>query len=341
MPTLYLNGHLSEARLDGRCVEVNRADPEKDDVTTLRVPFHDLERVVDIGQAAFTTPLLQKLAWEGIPLHLISGHGRWLGAFYPNANGHALRRLRQYELARDGHFSLDIAVRAVAAKIRNSRRVLQRLAASRDASADAKHLDACNSLQALVGQAEAAETFDSLRGYEGYAAALYFDRLSRYFPEDAPFNGRNRRPPKDAANALLSWTYTIVLSEIDAAVRTAGLDPCLGFLHEISYGRPSLSLDLLEPLRAPLCDMLVLRLLNHRLMRAEEHFETHAEDGGIYLNDEGRRAFFPEYERTMQRRFAESKGAPHTDFRLAIREQVNALLRAMENREEMSFFTMP
>jgi CRISPR-associated protein Cas1 len=180
---------------------------------------------------------------------------------------------------------------------------------SRDESADPKHLDAGNSLQALAGQAQATDSFDSLRGYEGYGAALYFDRLRRYFPETAPFNGRNRRPPKDAANALLSWTYTIVLTEIDAAVRSAGLDPCLGFLHEISYGRPSLSLDLLEPLRAPLCDMLVLGLLNHRLVRAEEHFETSPEDGGVTLNDRGRRAFFPEYERTMQRRFAESEDA--------------------------------
>jgi len=342
MPTLYLNGHLSSARLDGRCVEVSRTEAAEDPaVRTMRVPFYDLERVVVIGQASITTPLLQKLASEGIPLHLISGHGRWLGALYPNANGHALRRLRQYDLARDGHFSLAFAAAAVVAKLRNSRRVLQRLAASRDESADPKHLDVCNSLHALAGQAEAAASFESLRGYEGYGAALYFDRLTRYFPEHAPFTGRNRRPPRDAANALLSWTYTIVLSEIDAAVRAANLDPCLGFLHEISYGRPSLSLDLLEPLRAPLCDMLVLRLLNHRLLRAEEHFEISPEDGGTYLNDEGRRAFFPEYERTMQRRFAESKGAPHTDFRLAIREQVNALLRAMEERADVSFFIMP
>ncbi len=341
MPTLYLNGHLNEARLDGRAIEVTRADPEKDTVVSMRVPFYDLERVVVIGQASFTTPLLQRLAREGIPLHLLSGHGRWLGTFYPNANGHALRRLRQYDLVRDGHFALAIASAAVAAKIRNSRRVLQRLAASREETADPKHLDACNSLLSLMRQAEAADSVESLRGFEGYAAAVYFDRLTRYFPESAPFSGRNRRPPRDPANALLSWTYTIVLTEIDAAVRTAGLDPCLGFLHEISYGRPSLSLDLLEPLRAPLCDMLALRLLNHRLVRAEEHFEVSPEDGGVTLNEEGRRAFFPEYERTMQRRFAETKGAPHTDFRLVIREQVNALLRAMENRADMAFFTMP
>lgn len=200
MPTLYLNGHLTEARLDGRCIEVSRAETAKDTVVSMRVPFYDLERVVVIGQAGLTTPLLQKLATEGIPLHLLSGHGRWLGALYPNANGHALRRLRQYELARNGHFSLGFTAAAVVAKLRNSRRVLQRLAASR------------------------------------------FDRLRRYFPEQAPFNGRNRRPPRDAANALLSWTYTIVLSEIAAAVRAAHRfptgDPRAGQCRASRHGRP-------------------------------------------------------------------------------------------------------
>jgi CRISPR-associated protein Cas1 len=203
------------------------------------------------------------------------------------------------------------------------------------------HMDACNSLNALARAARECESADKLRGYEGYAAAIYFERLTRYFPEHAQFKGRNRRPPKDPANALLSWTYTIVLSEIDAALRIAGLDPCLGFFHEISYGRPSLSLDLLEPLRAPLCDMLVFRLFNHKLISPEKHFEINGEDGGTYLNAEGRKHYFPEYERTMLRRFSPSKGAPHTDFRAVIRDQAFALIHAMEKDEPMKFFIMP
>ena len=340
MPTLYLNGRDTEARLDSRCVEVTRYDAERDKIATMRVPFHDIERVVLIGRASFTSPLLLRFATEGIPVHLLSGAGRWLGAFYPNANGHALRRLRQYELARSGHHSTIIAAAAVNAKLRNSRRVLQRLAANRGETDHPAHLDACNSLQALALKALDADCADSLRGFEGYGAALYFEQLRRYFPEETPFHGRNRRPPRDPANAILSWTYTIVLGEVDAAVRSAGLDPCLGFFHEISYGRPSLALDLLEPLRAPLCDMLALRLLNHRLLRKDEHFEIR-DDGGTYLNDEGRRTFFPEYERTMQRRFAAAKGQSHTDFRNAIRTQVEDLLRTMENRGEPTFFLMP
>jgi CRISP-associated protein Cas1 len=340
MPTLYLNGHDTEARLDGRCVQVTRSIAEQGRNVSMRVPFREIDRVVLVGRASFTTPLLQRFATEGIPVHLLGARGRWLGAFYPNTNGHAVRRIRQYELARSGCHSLDIAGAAVAAKLRNSRRTLQRLAANRSQTEHPSHLDACSSLRRLGAKALAAESTDKLRGYEGHGAAIYFDRIGHYFPADSPFEGRSRRPPCGPANALLSWSYTIVLGEIDAAVRAAGLDPCLGFLHDISYGRPSLSLDLLEPLRAPLCDMLVLRLLNHRLLRADEHFERR-DDGGTYLNREGRHVFFPEYERSMQRRFAATKGGPHTDFRKVIRDQVQALLRTMENRDAPAFFVMP
>jgi CRISPR-associated protein Cas1 len=141
-----------------------------------------------------------------------------------------------------------------------------------NAAKDKDQVDVCNSLQALSEKAATASSLDSLRGCEGMAAGFYFRQLGAYFPDEIPFASRNRRPPRDEANALMSWTYTIVMGEVDAAVRTAGLDACLGCLHGISYGRPSLSLDLLEPLRAPLCDMLTLRLLNHKLLK-KEHFE--------------------------------------------------------------------
>ncbi|MCK5806472.1 MAG: CRISPR-associated endonuclease Cas1 [Lentisphaeria bacterium] len=341
MPTLYLNGRDTEARVESKRVVVTRYDEEAQKIMTMRVPFFEIDRVVVIGQAACTMPLLHRLARKQIPIHLLTGSAKWLGTFYPNANGHALRRLKQYELARDGHFSLRNAREVVAAKLRNSRRVLQRMAANRDESKTQEQLAVCNSLQMLILKALEADTPDCLRGYEGHGAAIYFRRLGDFFPEETPFKGRNRRPPKDEANALLSWTYTIVLTEIDAAVRSAGLDPCLGFFHEVSYGRPSLALDLLEPLRPALCDMLVLRLLNHRLLRKDDHFEFRAEEGGVFLNEVGRRSFFPEYERTMLRRFSASKGGQHTDFRKVIREQVNAFMRVMEKRADPEFFIMP
>jgi len=339
MATLYLNGHDTEARLVRKRVEVTRVDPQADDVKTLYAPLFDIERVVVVGRAEMTTPLLLALARSGIPVHFCSGGGRWIGTLVPRVNGHALRRLRQYDLARDREFALDVARRLIFAKIRNCRRVLQRLAANRSESADPDQIEAIDTLARLAAQAENADSLDLLRGYEGFAGAVYFRRLGAFFPEEFPFNGRSRRPPRDAANALMSWTYTIVLTEIDTAVRTAELDPCLGFLHEISAGRPSLSLDLLEPLRAPLCDMLVLRLVNHKLVK-QHYFETR-DDGGVYLNDEGRKVFFMYYEETMQRRFAPTKFAAHTDFRGVIREQVYSLMRAMERKSDPAFFLMP
>lgn len=340
MPTLYLNGHDTEACRHNKGVEVTTIDEEADDTKTLHVPFFDIERVIAVGRASLTTPLIQSFAYEGIPVHYTTTKGRWLGAFYPTVNGHALRRIRQYEFARKRDFALEVAREVVVAKIMNSRRVLQRLAANREESDIPDQQDACNSLLMTSHRARDAESHDALRGQEGVAGAVYFKRLAAFFPEETPFNGRNRRPPRDAANALMSWTYTIVLGEVDCAVRSAGLDPCLGYLHEISYGRPSLALDLLEPFRAPLCDMLVLRLLNHRLIRAE-HFEFHSDDGGTYLSKEGRRKFFSEYERTMQRRFTSRRGGTHTDFRRVIRNQVDSILRALENRAEPVFFAMP
>lgn len=284
MPTLYLNGHETEAKLDGNRVELSRINREKNDIDVMHVHLFDIERVVMAGKAGLTVPLLHRLVREGIPI--------------------------------------------------------QRLAANREASATPEQTDVTNSLQALIQKADEAPELDTLRGVEGYAAALYFKRLATFFPAAFPFTGRSRRPPRDAANALLSFAYTIVLSEVDAALRAAGFDPCLGFLHEISYGRPSLALDLLEPLRAPLCDLLVLRIFNHELLKPAD-FELNPEDGGTYLTRDGRKTFFIEYERSMTRRFSETKNAPHTDFRKVIRDQTENLMRAMDGKTAGPFFQMP
>jgi CRISPR-associated protein Cas1 len=187
---------------------------------------------------------------------------------------------------------------------------------------------------------ERTDNLEQLRGYEGMAAAAYFSRLSDFFPENIPFRERSRRPPGDAANSILSWTYSIVQGEIDAVIRCHGLDPCIGFLHAISHGTPSLTLDLLEPLRAPLCDLLSLHLLNHRILR-EEHFEFNTEDGGTYLKPEARKEFFFSYENAMIRKFTLKPGEKHVDFRKIIENSVLAVLKAIQGDSNYEFFIMP
>ncbi len=340
MPTLYLNGYNTEARLSNRGIQVIKKSVTGNKTQRMMVPLYDLDQVVIAGRPYVTLSVIQRLAGEGIPVMFVSSRGRWLGGLYPNKNGHALRRIRQYQLAHDSDLALEISRALIMAKIWNSRRVLQRLSANRDESRLREQTDVSDSLSQLAFKVKNGTNKEQIVGYEGVASAMYFRRLGDFFPEDIPYRGRSRRPPRDAANALMSWTYTILLGEIDTAVRSAGLDPCIGFIHEIAYGRPSLSLDLLEPFRAPVCDLLTLQILNHRILKIDD-FEIRDADGGTYLKKEARKAFFVEYERAVDRHFSAEKGGAHTSFRRLIRDAVQNVLKAMERKHDYRFFKMP
>lgn len=343
MPSLIIDGECLSVNVQSKRLHIIRNYIDDDGNPSKKhtdVPLYDIDRVLVVGRPMMTIPVLQKLMISGIPCYFITSRNRWLGSLLPDKNKDAARRIRQYEVAGDPTLRLRIAKGLIAAKINNSRRVLQRLAANRVASIFPEQVKVCEELKRLIDKVERCENSDELRGIEGLAAAHYFKRISAFFPENVPFTVRSRRPPKDAANALLSWTYTIALGEVETAIRTRGLDPCIGFFHEISHGTPSLALDLLEPFRAPLCDLLVLNLLNHKVF-TEESFEYRSEEGGVFLKKDSHRDFFRGYERAMMRRFKLAKGEGHTDFRRAIYNIVSTVLAAMDGEECYNFFKMP
>ncbi|MBN2684876.1 MAG: CRISPR-associated endonuclease Cas1 [Pontiellaceae bacterium] len=342
MPTLVFNGNHIEAERASRRIILRRPGDDHAASATLSVPLADVDRATVIGHPRIPVSVFQRLMKEGIPVGFVSEKGHWYGTLHPDGDRNVARRLLQYEQYRNSALRLQCARKVVAAKIRNQRRALQRLAANRGKAAEPVQTTAIDELRQLRRKAARAADADALRGLEGCAAARYFERLAAFFPEACPFNGRSRRPPRNAANALLSWTYTIVLSEIDAALRLQGLDPCLGWLHEVSAGTPALSLDLLEPLRAPVCDLLVLNLLNHAILGPKD-FHISAEDGGTYLNEDARKKFFIHYESHMQRRFKPAAGENHTDLRQCLQRQVWTVLRLLENPEhpDADFFLMP
>lgn len=342
MPSLVLTGETVAIRSQSRHIQVIRRGEsgKANDFIRMDVPLHDVDRVIVEGRPDLTTPALQKFMFNGIPVFFMTAKGRWIGALNPDNNMNAERRIRQYQLATNREFALKVAKRVVYAKIRNARRVLQRLAANRKLSEEANQQIVMQKMVTLLKKSKRASSMDELRGIEGMAAAVYFARLRSFFPENVPFNERSRRPPKDAANALLSWTYTIVLGEVESAIRAQGLDPCIGFLHAVSHGSPSLALDLIEPLRGPCCDLLALHLLNHKVLD-ENSFEFHSDDGGVYLKQDVKKDFFYSYEFHMTRQFTPKKDMPHTDFRGIIKKQVLNVLKAMENHEHYEFFHMP
>lgn len=344
MPSLFITADTISVRVHSeRLVLLRRdsADHRDGAIEEINVPFHELDRIVICGCPVVTMPVFHKLMSRNIPVVFLSSHGRWLGGLESGRGIHSARRIRQYETASDLSVRMRMAVPLIQAKIRNSRRVLQRLAATRNESRDSVQLRVMSSLRQLEREAGSGLlSLDQLRGVEGMAAVCYFRRLADFFPENFPFQERSRRPPRNAANSLLSWTYAVVLGEIESCIRAHGLDPGIGFLHSAEDSVPALALDLLEPLRAPLCDMLVLHLFNHRILR-EEHFRFSVDDGGTYLDEKGRKPFFAAYEQTMLRKFKWKGEKTHVNFRSVIERQIFMIIKRLEGDFDGDFFLMP
>src|ERR1700737_423913 len=283
----------------------------------------DIEHVVVHKTTHITMAAMTELLRRNIPIVLSSSTDTVLGLCLPPAPNTAVR-IKQYQKAQDNSFALALAINWVEAKILNSRRVLQRLAANREELEITPHLLA---LGQLAQNCQKASSLDTLRGYEGTAAGRYFECYAGFFPEHAPFERRSRRPPHNAPNAVLSYSYTLLSVEAEACLHAIGLDPAVGFYHEQADRRPSLALDIIEPFRAPLADAMALDLLTHSVLNPHAHFENR--NGGVYLNLEGRKRFYVAYERRMEREFTSEQHGSRTSLRGELHNQCRAVKKAV------------
>ena len=229
----------------------------------------------------------------------------------------------------DSEKTLALARQCVAGKIQNARTLLLRSARDTHAADDiAKLHEAADSLGQAINALRSAEDLNTLRGVEGIAARRYFEAFNLMLKADNTefaLEGRNRRPPRDRPNALLSFAYALLRGECEAALEGVGLDPQVGYLHSLRPGRPSLALDLMEELRPAVADRFVLRLVNRRQIRPA-HFEE-TPGGAVRLTDDGRRSFLQAYqqrktEQTAHRVLKQSIAVglvPHIQARLLAR----------------------
>ncbi len=280
--TLYVTSDGTSLTLDGETVavglETNRL---------IRVPLHNLEAIQTFGWNIWASPqLIAACAERGIHVAFCSPYGKMFYRVAGFTPGNVLLRRQQYRLADAPDKSLLVAREMIAAKILNARIVLQR------ASRDHQQHDALQTAVELLGRnvrlARKADSAAQLLGIEGHAAELYFSSFS--YMITAPgwsFDARNRRPPKDPVNSLLSFAYSLLASDCKSAIESVGLDSCVGVYHRDRPGRPGLALDLMEELRAPLADRLVLTLINRRQI-SEKDFSIDSE-GGVRLSDDARR----------------------------------------------------
>ena len=285
--TLYVTTPGTRLTKDGENLVAEVEDEER-----MRVPFHMLGSVVVFGSIYISPPLIQTCAASGIVLVLLSRSGRFQARVEGPVSGNVLLRRAQYSVSDAPE---EIVRSVLVGKIANQRSVLQR--AQRDYGDGFSSTD-CDAMSFVIKRlrqilqriSNASDNIDRLRGFEGEAARLYFSvfgYMIRVTESEMSFNGRNRRPPRDPVNALLSFLYTLLVHDCRSAAESVGLDPAVGFFHRDRPGRPSLALDLMEELRPVLADRLALSLINRRQIRAKD-FQVR-EGGSVSMNDAARK----------------------------------------------------
>lgn len=283
---LYVTAPDTYLALEGENVIIR-----KEEKIAFRIPLHNLENIVCFGYSGASPALMGACADRNIGLCFLSAHGRFLARVSGRVRGNVLLRKEQYFVSEDQNLSIPIAASFLVGKISNCRKVIDRCLRDHSVSVDTQALSAASaSLKESMRMIRTCETIDDLMGVEGNAARIYFgvfDQLILQQRESFFFTERSRRPPLDNLNALLSFLYTILSSEVTSALEGVGLDPYVGFLHQDRPGRPSLALDLMEELRPVFADRLALTLINRKQITGKGF--TQKESGGIIMDDETRK----------------------------------------------------
>ncbi len=294
---LYVTSDGAYLKRDGESVVV-----KVENEIRLRIPIHTLEGIVCFGRTSVSPWLVGMCGEKGVALTFLSTYGKFLGRMQGPVSGNVLLRRGQYRLADSPDRVQGIVQAIVAAKVANSRSVVLR--AKRETGVpeqQSKLQSAADNLKRILRRIRDGGSVDTLRGFEGEAGRTYFgvfDSLILEKDKGFVFNRRSRRPPLDPVNALLSFLYTLIRSDVQSALETVGLDPAVGFLHKERPGRPSLALDLMEEFRPLLGDRLVLTLINRGQVKSK-HFKS-VEDGGVWMNDDTRKAVLVAYQERKQ-----------------------------------------
>lgn len=291
--TLYVTSENSYLSLDGENIVV--LDSEKE---VGRLPLHNLEGIVSFGYRGTSPALMGACADRNISLCYLTPQGKFLARVSGKVKGNVILREQQYASSQSEEKSLEIAKNCIIGKVHNARWVLERATRDHSMQIDVEKVkSASDKLRKSLELIKSCHSKEQLRGFEGEAASVYFsvlDELILQQKKEFTFQGRNKRPPLDNVNALLSFVYTLLTNTITSALETVGLDPCIGYLHTERPGRASLSLDLIEELRAVLADRFVLSLINKKIISGKNFDKK--ENGAVLMDDELRRTVLTEWQ---------------------------------------------
>ena len=336
MPSLYITTQGAKLRYSKRRLVVERQGRGKGERKEIAaVPAVHVSQVLIFGNVSVTTPALSYLLENEIDTVFLTLRGRYKGRLVGPSGGNSRLRLRQYERAINSEWALETARAIVTVKLHNTRTLLRRYARRMGEFANGESANllstAADQLTDLIARAERCRAVNSLSGVEGRGAAVYFAVFRRLIQGDEwEFSRRNRRPPRDPVNALLSFGYTVLTHNVESAVRAVGLDPYIGFLHQVAYNRPSLALDLVEEFRAIVVDSVVLRCLNNHIILPAHFTITSEGDYPVLLSDEGRTRFIRELETRLNLKFKHPDTKERVTYRRCFELQARQLARALQ-----------
>lgn len=333
MPTLYLLEQNSRLSKTSKRLVVELENGGKQEIPEFKV-----ERAFIFGNVQVTTQALRFLLAEGTDVCFFTMAGKLCGKLVPAEGKNVYLRMKQYQAFKDEPFKLSVAKAVAAGKIANCRAALQKHGRNHPEAALEPEI---SRLGELLEDVPRKVQLSSLLGVEGMAAKVYYQGFARCLRRSLNFDGRNRRSPRDPVNSLLSLSYALLTAEMFSIASAVGLDPYVGFLHSLEYGRPSLALDLIEEFRPVVADRLALELIN-REMLAEADFEFERTEEGdnlkVLLNAEGKKTYFTQYEKRLNA--VVNTGNGEASYRRLFEAQARQMSAAIERHGEYRPFQL-
>lgn len=318
---LYVQSPRAYVRKDGERLVI---EVEKEKVAT--AAYGDTSQVVLFGNASLTTPALHECLVREIPVTWLSYGGWFMGHTVSTGHRNVETRTSQYRASFDSEVCLRLARRLVAGKIANCRTLLKRNWKGEGGDVE----PALAALHRGIRSAMRSDALETLLGVEGTAAGRYFEKFSGMFSGANAgamafdMNGRNRRPPRDPVNALLSFAYAMLTREWTVTLAAVGLDPYRGFYHQPRFGRPALALDMMEPFRPLIADSTALTAINNGEVRREDF--VHAA-GACNLTEKGRKGLIAAFERRMNQEVTHPIFKYRLSYRRLLEVQARLLIR--------------
>ena len=323
MPLLFVNDNHVNVGIEG-----NRCYAKYKDGMKKSIPIETLDGITIMGQAEVTSHCIQYCLTKGIPLSYYSKGGSYFGRLISTGHVNVERQRMQCSLYQTP-FAIELSKKLIKAKIKNQYVVLRRYEKSKNIQESewAKMIKICRM------KVEQTEKISEIMGYEGQAAKAYFKGLSKIIDREFIFHGRNRRPPKDEFNSMISLGYSIIMNELYGTIEEKGLNPYFGFMHTDKEKHPTLASDMMEEWRAVIVDSTVMGMINGHEIHKDD-FQVNMDTPGCYLTKEGMRKFIAKLEKKFQTevKYLGYISYPVT-FRRAITLQIENLVRAIENQD--------